>query len=607
MPQDKTYLDEQGNPVNPKKVYLDEQGNPAVAPPTALSALTQPTLPQEEETAEDKTSWLTKASRLLGSMGAQGIGAWMGGVAGRAFGPPGIALGAGLGAAAGEATHQIGQQIFDPEGAPQTSAEAVQRITTAIPFGAAQEIGAIRRGAGILPKGLSEVQKVAQTAKEYAIPLTGAQRSQGSLRVMLDEIIKRSLGAGKIFRRQLETPQNLAIQDGVAKLAREISATGSRETLGTVIQDSIEGAYKQAGTLYDDALETISKAGASNAPLNVSRLQPKALKLVNELELSQGFGAKALETVESRKLALGILREFANPVEGAVLTFEQARRRRTQLKAIIDSGEMTIGKGSLSQLRQFLADEMKTALGDTGRKDLSELFTIASQNYAIKKELMDTNIIKGLIKAQQPETIGKFLLARGKQTAIKDLRELIGVKSMEDVQAGLWEELFASAQKGGFTDAELFANKWSALGDSVKRELWSPVMVAKLNKFVTAVKNTGLKPEEVGQTLLSFGQFQRMSAAGGQILGAGAALAGVGSTGQGDFGDWAIRFGEAGLMSLSPMMLAKLITRPGAIDMMNRAITTSARTRAGKELCYKLMTLIVAEQMKESHPQKQQQ
>jgi hypothetical protein len=605
MPQDKTYLDEQGNLINPKKVYLDEQGNLVDAPPTAMSALTQPGLPQGEETVENKTSWLTKASRLLGSIGAPGIGAWMGGVIGRPLGPPGVALGAGIGAAAGEATHQIGQQIFDPEGAPQTSAEAAQRISTAGYSGPAQEVGAIRGATklGQAAKLITPAAEVVQTAAEYSVPLTKAQQNQGTLASMFESVIKKSLGTIGIFRKRLEEPQNAALIRGAEKIAEDISAVGgTRANLGLGIKEGIAASDQAASTLYGEALKTISQEGGQNVPLNLTRLQNAATPLYNELALPSAF-SKGLEGVESRNVALKILDSFVNPKEDVALTFEMARRLRTQLFALCNSGELNIGKGALKQFNHALDVEMKRALGEAGNPDLVKLFENASGFYRRTQELLEQSIIKRLVKTDRPEEIGKILLTQGGESTVHALRSLIGVHEMQRVERGLWEELFSKSVQEGIVVGGRLETKFEALGTEMQKAIWrNPEQLNKVRRFVKLVDTTSLPAsmaEPVSaqrQSLLAFGQFAAVTALGGSALST--------LSGKSDTGDFMLRVGAAATVVVAPTIMARLITRPGAINVLNQALMTPAKSRKGLELGYKLMTLMVAEQLKESHEER---
>jgi hypothetical protein len=95
---------------------------------------------------------------------------------------------------------------------------------------------------------------------------------------------------------------------------------------------------------------------------------------------------------------------------------------------------------------------------------------------------------------------------------------------------------------------------------------------------------------------LAFGQFAAVTALGGSALST--------LSGKSDTGDFMLRVGAAATVVVAPTIMARLITRPGAINVLNQALMTPAKSRKGLELGYKLMTLMVAEQLKESHEER---
>lgn len=600
-------------------------------PPTALSALTQPGLPQGEETVEDKISLLTKASRLLGSMGAQGIGAWMGGVLGTPLGPGGIAAGAMLGGAAGEATHQIGQQIFDPEGAPQTSAEAAQRISTAGVFGPAQEVGAIRGATGLgkaaqITRGLKPAEEVAQTAAEHGIPLTAGQRFQGWLSTTIEPLAKRFLGTGSIFRK-LEESQNEALKKGAQTIAERILPKGTpKGELGVIVKEAIAVADANAGVLYRGALEDISAAGAQKLPLNMTgNLQQAAETLMQGVKLNSFFG-KALGNIQARRRAVMFLKSFAQPSttttetlsilgsRGEPLTqtvtkteellWEEALKIRSGLARAVRKGELEVGEGALAQFNKALDAEMKTTLNNAGRKDLVKLFDTVNTKYKAVNDLMREQLIKRLINVGAHEKVGEILLSSARASDVVKLRKLIGVQEMTRVQQGLWKEFFTGGTERGIVVGKNLLKRFDDLGPDMQRALWpNPTRLNEIRRFINTANTTQLTAQVADplsaqkQTLLGFGQ---VAAGRGMVL----TMFRYALGDQQDAQDFALNVGGGALTMIAPIIVARWITRPGSVNMLTKALTTPAKSREGVGLGYKLMTLMVAEQLKESHEER---
>jgi len=578
---------------------------------------------------EDGAAFALKAKRFVEDVGYPGLGAYIGGALGAPLGPGGVAAGALLGAGAGEAAKQISRQAFDPEAAPKTSEEAAANITTAGAFGTLQELGTMRRAAGLVKPsaGFKFLTEQQLAGREFNVPLTQAQQTQGTFRTAIESVLKKTLGTTGVFRKRLEIPQNQALFRAVDDIANQIaSPVGTRAQLGLTVQQGLKEAHEVSSSMYDNALKTISSEGGSSLPINLERLKPRAQELVDSLVLPGPYG-KALEGIESRSNAIGILKAFTKtgetkqvptgilgpdgkPIISMVfeprnLTFEDARRLRTQIFSLTNSGEINIGKGALKQFNHDLDQAMKQALLNSHRPELARLFENASSQYKGTQTLLDKQLIAHLAKSDQPEKIGEMLLLRGSETPVRELRSLLSPEKMKSVERGLWEALVTKATKSDVLIGSSFKREFDKLGPELQRTIWtSPEQLGKIRRFVKLADTANLEPS-VGeaissqrQSLLAFGQ---VAATRGTVIALVRGLAGQ----QQDASDFAMDFGLGASTVVAGPMFARLITRPGALDVVNKALVTPARSRQGMALAWRLQALLVAESLKQDNEDRQ--
>jgi hypothetical protein len=290
------------------------------------------------------------------------------------------------------------------------------------------------------------------------------------------------------------------------------------------------------------------------------------------------------------------------------LSWEAARRLDSFLNASIGygPGKLNMAEGAFTQFRHALKAEMKTALNNAGKQDLVELFDLANSNYARVNDLMREQLIARLINVSAPEKVGEILLSSARASDVNKLRELIGVQEMTRVEQGLWKEFFTGGTERGIVVGKTLLGRFDDLGPDMQRALWpNPARLNDIRRFINAANTTQLTAKMAEplsaqqQTLLGFGQ---VAALRGTVLTMFRYALG---DQQQDAQDFALNMGGGALTMVAPIIMARWITRPGAINMVTQAFTTPARSRKGVELGYKLMTLMVAEQLKESHEERE--
>jgi hypothetical protein len=554
-----------------------------------------------------------RAGEFVEDLGYPGVGAGIGGFVGSGGGPLGTAAGAGIGAMAGEATKNIVRKV-QGRGEEDPNKVALD-IATAGAYGPLQEIGPVMRVGKPVGQMLTQSQQLAQ---EFSVPMTKAQQTQAPLRSAYERVLRRAFGTQGVIRTRLETPQNEALIKAADDIAASISnAGGSPLQHGEFIQNAISAARKAASDLYDDTLKYITQQGGSDVPLNISgNLKRRAQELIKELELPKDYKG-GLENVESRNMAIHILEQFAEdtktvtsalvgpsgqPMRQVVpkrLSFEEARRLRTQLRSLTDKADLPIGEGALKQLNHELDVAMKEGLIRAGRKDLTDAFETASGNYRTVMSHIEQSTISRLVKSDKPELIADILLSKGAESTSYELRALIGTKNMQRVERALWEKLYQNVltKNNDVMVGRELERAFNGLGEETQQAIWGtrPDLLGKIKRFVETAKTVALDKSLMaptsaqGSSLLAFGQFAGVTA--GVTRAASAVL-------QADPQGFVLNLGGAGAVVLTPAALARMMTSTSSIDVATAALKTKTGTKAGTDLATRIMSLLMAEEQK---------
>lgn len=550
---------------------------------------------------------------LVEDIAYPGMGALAGGIAGASLGPPGVIGGGAIGAVGGETLKQIKRRIMGEGGAPKTLTESIVNALGVAAGGAAQEAGPLLRQLSQAPKAPLPAQKLAM---EFGVPMTKAQQTQGGVRSAYESILRRSFGGPGVFR-EFDEVQNARIGKAADEIADSITTKGlSKQEFGTFVGSKLQAADAAASKIYDEALEVVSRSGASEVPVFVKGpLQQRASELVRQIELPPDFEA-GLSNIESRSTAIGILKNFTRAekvtkdvsplvtergeqitrttVEPIKMTWEQARRLRTQLFQLTNSGELNIGKGALKQLNRELDSAMESALVEAEKLDAAYSFRIASSNYKRVQELLDDSVITRLTRNDRPEVVADILLSRGVGTTAQNLQKLIGPKNMQSVQRALFERIFDKSLREGVLVGNNIERSLEKIGDESLSALFPPEHLGKIRRFAELADTAALrvsKPTSAeGPSLLAFGQ---SGLAVSSAIQAGKALV------QAEPGTFLLYLGGTAAVTLGPRQLARMVTNPKATDVALQLLEVERKSDAAKNLGLRLVTILGMDQAKE--------
>jgi hypothetical protein len=282
------------------------------------------------------------------------------------------------------------------------------------------------------------------------------------------------------------------------------------------------------------------------------------------------------------------------------LTFADAKLLRTLLFKLKESGDMNLGKGALGQLNAALHASMKDALVQGGQPQLATAFENASTRYRETQKALENSVIDRLFTTDKPDTAIDVLLHEGSSKTGMDLvnKLVVNPNKRAIIQRALVERMLNNAQQEGILVRGSLENIVETLGEPAMNSIFSnqPGLLDKVRRFTKLVDTISLSPalkkpiSSQSPTLIGLLQ-------GGALMGGvgGAFRGGRGGDTQDVLRGAVEGAALMGVALLTPAMLAKVMTRPGAVDLLTRAATTPIGSDAGQKLYQRIMMLAAAE------------
>ena len=397
-----------------------------------------------------------------------------------------------------------------------------------------------------------------------------------------------------------------ALLDGVIDPALAKSSTDA----GAALQAGLANARQAAGQALDrEYSDVISKAVAAGNPqiaLDQTGVAT-AKRLLAELE----GGVKnvpGLGSIDDVNKARGILQDMIGEAEsGSGVSVADAIKRRTFLRDVARSPifQTSTGKGALQQLTQAWHDSMTSALNDAS-PGLGQQFAKASAQYRQFIDTFNSGTIRKLVRAKAPDALLDTLLGENGETTANNLNKLIPPADMEAVRASLWRRVLDRASSS--SDQTFSADKFRAIVDKLGPEAQRAVFgstenVAKMTKFAQMMDNSWIR--QAANTSLLGSAAHPGGIVGRMAMGAGAAAYGDHVLGHDAAGGWQV-WGPAGaLMSISPVVAAKLLAKPGVVNVLEKAASTSPASTAGRALANRVSSLVAGMVMRGEDRQQQ--
>lgn len=288
-----------------------------------------------------------------------------------------------------------------------------------------------------------------------------------------------------------------------------------------------------------------------------------AQKLLDNIQLPDDLSA-GVQDVQGRQAAINVLKNLSQDTaeDGTprTMTWEQARRLKSQLFDLANSGDSNVGTGAIKQMTSALDKSMNDTLVTAGKGDLAQQFSQASNHYRNINDALDTSIIKRL-SGQDPIDVGKFLVNNVSPNTLSTLKQ-VAPSQIPQIQRGVWEELFnrALSNPDGVVAGKTLQKEFQKLGPETAQALWSPTQLAKINRFVDLVGKTGLTG---GSN--SIGSIATASAAGGA---AGADLAQAKGI--------LLHAKTIGGTLITGKLMAKMMSSQTGVDTLTKALNSTA-------------------------------
>jgi hypothetical protein len=526
---------------------------------------------------------------------------------------------AAAGSAVAEGIRQGASKLLGTEEAPKSGQESIDRLigfpSGAVFEGAAQELGpafrATKFAANPALKTAIDLKlpqsPYAARAAEFRVPMTPAQSTQSPISSMIEGWLRKTIGGPQIFKK-FDDAQALRLNEAAREIARGISPQGmSQLQWGEAIKQAIEAYPRKFGEAYEAALTQIGEAGGNKVPLNLQELVKPAKDLLAKIvppadyaEVVKGpLGTDILHVTK-------ILKAFATPLKKVAseegvemvpknLTFEGARRLRSILYSLSNSGTMDTAKGAIKKMNEALDASMGNALKSQGMTDLYENWHNASTNYRMAQEVVENKIVQAINANATPEEIAKGILTSGTESKLRLINKIAPRLRRATASA-----VFQSAYERSLRDGILVGDALnSILGDipgaKVSKDALKVLFpghldddLGKIQRFINTVDTIHLRRSvTVPQSAQPTPLLVQASLSSG-AFGSGMVM----NVLQSGPGGWALALGGPAVTILSPIAFSKLVTRPGAIDMATKALRTSINSAAGRALAARLATVL---------------
>ena len=521
-------------------------------------------------------------------------GGMVGGVLGTPLGPPGIVLGAALGAEGAKQFAELANRfvlgeddptLAGPESPGTRAGEAAANVL--LDMGLTKVGGQIVEGARSIPAGLKKLirkESGRQTAltrlDELDVPLEGAAAAISQSRTVRGsvEIIRKLPGGGDVIQRGLDKSM-LGLSEAFDRIIGRVGLTRTAQQGGAVLR---KGLISEAKDFPGFTQRFRTKAQQVYNKLNtfIKPDEPTPIQNTVNVFVEQLAKFKDLPNV-SKAVVPVTLRGFMADFKKAkgVIKWEQLQAFRTYVGRQTGSTQLTsdVTQGQWKQLYAGIMTDMKQMASTKGTRAL-QAFTRADQFYAGGLRRIDDfveNIIKNPAVEQNfmqlfsGDKVGASrLLAIRKSLRPEEWIELVGAK------LHLMGQEAAGGGAAGIKEfsPSQFLRTFRDLPKESKKVLFGEetALRASLEKLVAAAGDFATTPGfgTSGGTAGGLGFFFALRGLGLGTLAGAAATQGVGGAVTGA----AIGLGITGAGVLSDVLAAKLLTHVPFVRWLAKAI-----------------------------------
>lgn len=502
------------------------------------------------------------------------------------------AVSSGVGGVLGETGQVAKEYLMGEESAPETGVDAGKRIAGA---GAEQMlfdgIGQIALktagyvGQAVKPK-VSELSKVlAGKFQAEGGEFTAAQLSDSWWVQQLDALARGSLTGSGVFKKA-DTANTLAYKGMEEHLVKTISKKASTELsddeLGRLFVNNVNGGRaahsSAASVMYQNIDDLVEAAGGIHvATGGMKSISDNALKQLDRVA-----------NVGSGDVDMRLLKQVSALPES--LSFKDAHFLRSSLLSMQRDLEGVVGAGRAQRVIGDIVTDINKSMDAAAKNagpEVSQAYASTNKFWRKGKQIFDNKFIANLINANKknPERIGETIFRDGNVTEINAAKKAL--RSAARLDKNIEFDTTWHGMQSGYLQ--------SLLGKVSDQE--SVVTSSRLLKtFVDRKKGRTLEQaftKEQRDRIIEFAMIgERLQKSPEAGLGMVMNLAQAGTI-AGLVGFQVIDPTDAGVILLTPRLLAHALTSPKVTAMLVSAAKTKYETTLGKQLATKLSAELV--------------
>lgn len=574
-----------------------------------------------------------EGGQLVGGIGGGIRGAQMGSTLGPWGTVAGGAIGSFIGGGTGDLTQQGYQLATDSKLAPKNIEESLTRafksggeegmydLAGSLFFRGGKPLWNVTGGklwSLVRPKPIKGIEQVAKTIEEHGGSLTASQMTTNRLVDTVEGLSGSTWGGSKIIKDAREI-NDQAITDYTSSYINSFNRNTkeilSDEGIGTMFLNGLEAGrtvhskmggemYVQLDELYKPIMRTktvvqeaptgildasgkmLSKKTTQTVEKEVLPVSTKALKDFARKELDKFSGTKQKALGNWSRKELNDILQFDDAI-----SFAEAQSYRSKLLSEARNAQkpQALGEGMSSGMINSLAKKADEIIeqGALATKNPEFIASWRNANNFWKegKEVFANKFMSKLAEKNGSE-VGKHLFnsapedIRKAHTALKKAEALSKGTADEfsfkqtwlDVQQGYVQKLIAdTVSTTGEVSVDRFG-KWFVKGTDKNKKLntiFTKEQQHSLDIFGKSVAAMQKKPVGEGSFMVTVGQ-------AGLVLNA---LGGFGQTSQ----DMAGFTGDVAVFTITPYVLAKMLTRPNLAKAIAGVVGMSGKKKLGRE------------------------
>lgn len=462
-------------------------------------------------------------------------------------------------------------------------------------------------------RALQETEPVvAQLASEFGVPVTGSQRTQSTWKSWVTNALKKTLTGGGEFS-VYERKANVDFTNAMDMLEREINRIGfTPKAVGQLTQSFIDESVSAMEVLWDtEVIKGVIKK--SGNPLVVgfgAKSGPELATAAAELQKGLNSFTKLTPAAAGNQqinMASEILGAFLNPDRKLVLSLEDMVNLRRTLRELTSSGVVNIGKNNVKLMNGHIDTAIIRTLKRNGQQGLAQKFRDTSDTYRKFMTAYEHEAIQKIVNSKSPEAIVDLMVndAVTLQSATEAYHKVIARSSNPEgakrvFGRRLWEIISERVQqeqsisqvgRGVVTRGRLEA-QLDKIPKPARELIWGKRLSNKITRltqlahYLSPQSGINSPISDQAANLLALGQGASVTAAVAGIA-TGFMLEGDASTMA-----FVASAGILGTVLILPPLMAKLITREAAVDVLLQAARTADRGPAAAHIGMKLATWI---------------